>query len=60
MTLTLTPTLTLNHPVQVAGKLTSNAVRVPTPNVSLAILILSLEQEAPHPNPEPELMPNLR
>jgi len=29
---------------EVAGKLTSNAVRVPTPNVSLAILILQLEQ----------------
>mgnify|MGYP006165884665 FL=1 len=30
---------------QLAGKLTGNAVRVPTPNVSLAILNLSLNQE---------------
>jgi glyceraldehyde 3-phosphate dehydrogenase len=30
---------------ELAGKLTGNAIRVPTPNVSLAILNLSLEQE---------------
>ncbi len=30
---------------ELAGKLTGNAVRVPTPNVSLAILQLSLERE---------------
>lgn len=29
-----------------AGKLTGNAIRVPTPNVSLAVLNLSLKQEA--------------
>ena len=31
---------------QLKGKLTGNAIRVPTPNVSLAILNLNLEQEA--------------
>jgi len=30
---------------EVAGKLTANAIRVPTPDVSLAILILTLEKE---------------
>jgi glyceraldehyde 3-phosphate dehydrogenase len=30
---------------ELAGKLTGNAIRVPTPNVSLAILNLSLERE---------------
>ena len=30
---------------QIAGKLTGNAIRVPTPNVSMAILNLSLERE---------------
>lgn len=30
---------------ELAGKLTGNAIRVPTPNVSLAILNLTLEQE---------------
>ena len=30
---------------ELSGKLTGNAIRVPTPNVSLAILNLSLEQE---------------
>ncbi len=30
---------------ELTGKLTGNAIRVPTPNVSLAILNLSLEQE---------------
>ena len=29
-----------------AGKLTGNAIRVPTPNVSMAILNLSLKQES--------------
>lgn len=32
---------------ELAGKLTGNAIRVPTPNVSMAILNLSLEREAP-------------
>lgn len=32
---------------ELAGKLTGNAIRVPTPNVSMAILNLSLEHEAP-------------
>lgn len=31
---------------ELAGKLTGNAIRVPTPNVSLAILNLSLEKDA--------------
>jgi glyceraldehyde 3-phosphate dehydrogenase len=31
---------------ELAGKLTGNAIRVPTPNVSLAILNLTLEKEA--------------
>jgi glyceraldehyde 3-phosphate dehydrogenase len=30
---------------EVAGKLTANAIRVPTPNVSMAILMLHLEKE---------------
>jgi len=30
---------------QLAGKLTANAIRVPTPDVSLAILVLTLERE---------------
>jgi glyceraldehyde 3-phosphate dehydrogenase len=30
---------------ELAGKLTGNAIRVPTPNVSLAILNLTLERE---------------
>jgi glyceraldehyde 3-phosphate dehydrogenase len=30
---------------ELAGKLTGNAIRVPTPNVSLAILMLQLEEE---------------
>ena len=30
---------------QLAGKLTGNAIRVPTPNVSLAILSLTLNKE---------------
>ncbi len=32
---------------ELAGKLTGNAIRVPTPNVSMAILNLNLEREAP-------------
>jgi glyceraldehyde 3-phosphate dehydrogenase len=32
---------------ELAGKLTGNAIRVPTPNVSMAILNLGLEREAP-------------
>ncbi len=32
---------------ELAGKMTSNAVRVPTPNVSLAILSMELEREVP-------------
>ncbi|WP_336853291.1 glyceraldehyde-3-phosphate dehydrogenase [Sinomonas albida] len=32
---------------ELAGKLTGNAIRVPTPDVSMAILNLSLEREAP-------------
>ncbi len=32
---------------ELAGKLTGNAIRVPTPNVSMAILNLSLDSEAP-------------
>jgi len=32
---------------ELAGKLTGNAIRVPTPNVSLAILNLTLDKEAP-------------
>ena len=31
---------------ELAGKLTANAIRVPTPNVSLAILNLTLGQES--------------
>jgi glyceraldehyde 3-phosphate dehydrogenase len=32
---------------ELAGKLTGNAIRVPTPNVSMAILNLNLDREAP-------------
>ncbi|GAA3744100.1 glyceraldehyde-3-phosphate dehydrogenase [Leifsonia bigeumensis] len=32
---------------ELAGKLTGNAIRVPTPNVSMAILNLGLDREAP-------------
>ena len=30
---------------ELSGKLTGNAIRVPTPNVSLAVLVLNLKQE---------------
>ena len=30
---------------ELSGKLTGNAIRVPTPNVSLAVLVLNLKEE---------------